>query len=196
MADIKSAYEIAMEKIEKLGEPTEAERLRWKHLPEGEKLAAKYLKEKDCNLLVELAKHPEEIKKHIADGAAGVLIGNIGLPRNDAIKKTNKKVMDGLKLLKNDKVGVENIYSRIRQMFNHYAEQGEQKKQQAYQSLRAQVEGQIRQTLQQQGTAITGRIDAEKHPQFQQEWRRMLAQLDSQYITLLNEYKQELQNIA
>ena len=196
MADIKSAYEIAMEKIEKLGVPTEAERLRWKHLPEGEKLAAQYLKEKDGNLLVELAKHPEEIKKYIADGAAGVLIGNIKLPRNDTIKKTNKKVMDGLKLLKSDKVGVENIYSRIRQLFSHYAEQGEQQKQQAYQSLRVQVEGQIRQALQQQGTAISGRIDAEKHPQFQQEWRRMLTQLDSQYITLLSEYKQELQNIA
>ena len=44
MGDIKSAREIAMEKIDKLGEPTEEERLEWKYLPEGEKLAARYLK--------------------------------------------------------------------------------------------------------------------------------------------------------
>jgi hypothetical protein len=36
MSDIKSAFEIAMEKINRLSEPTEEERLQWKYLPEGE----------------------------------------------------------------------------------------------------------------------------------------------------------------
>ena len=45
MTDIKSAHEIAMEKVAKLGEATEEERLRWKYVPEGEKLAASYLKQ-------------------------------------------------------------------------------------------------------------------------------------------------------
>ena len=44
MGEIKSALEIAMEKIEKLGEPTEEERLKWKYVPQGEELAARYLK--------------------------------------------------------------------------------------------------------------------------------------------------------
>ena len=38
MGDIKSAREIAMEKVEELGEPTDEERLRWKYTPEGEKI--------------------------------------------------------------------------------------------------------------------------------------------------------------
>ncbi len=33
--EIKSAREIAMEKVEKLGEVTEEERLKWKYVPEG-----------------------------------------------------------------------------------------------------------------------------------------------------------------
>jgi len=33
MSDIKSAREIAMEKVEELGEVTEEERLRWKYVP-------------------------------------------------------------------------------------------------------------------------------------------------------------------
>ena len=45
MDDIKSAREIALEKVEKLGEVTDEERLRWKYVPEGEKMAAKYLKQ-------------------------------------------------------------------------------------------------------------------------------------------------------
>ena len=41
MSDIKSAHEIAMEKVEKLGEVTDEERLKWKYVPEGEKLASR-----------------------------------------------------------------------------------------------------------------------------------------------------------
>ncbi|MFC1930749.1 hypothetical protein ACFLXJ_00875 [Chloroflexota bacterium] len=48
--EIKSALEIALEKIEELGELTEEERLQWKYVPEGEKLAARYLKQ-NLNLL-------------------------------------------------------------------------------------------------------------------------------------------------
>ncbi len=49
--DIKSALEIAMEKVEKLGEATVEERLKWKYLPQGKQLAAKYLKDKKIDLI-------------------------------------------------------------------------------------------------------------------------------------------------
>jgi len=39
------------------------------------------------------------------------------------------------------------------------------------------------------------KIDIEKQPQFQVEWSKMQSQLDSQYLKLLEEYKQELLNI-
>ena len=192
MGDIKSALEIAMEKVEKLGEATEEERLQWKYVPKGEELAAKYLK-KDCNLVAELSQYKENVRKYVVGGAAEVLIRNISLPKNDVVKKNNKRAMDGLKNLKSDKAGIENVYSRIRYLFNHYAEQGEQQRRQAYESLRAEFEAKIQQALQQQlGTLWQGEIDVEKQPQFQEEWHRVEAQLDSQYVTLLNEYKQEL----
>ena len=40
------------------------------------------------------------------------------------------------------------------------------------------------------------KIEVESQPQFQEEWRRLQAQLDSQYLKLLDEYKQELLSIA
>jgi len=194
--EIKSAHEIAMEKVEKLGEPTEEERLKWKHVPEGEQLAARYLK-KDCNLVSELSQYQENIRKYIVQGASEILARNIGLPVNDAAKKNNRKVMDGLKALKNDKVSVENVFSRIRNLFNHYAEQGEQQRTQAYQSLKTEFESKVQQALQQQlGTLMGAKIDVERQPQFQQEWRKVLTQLDSQYLNLLGEYKRELSNIT
>ena len=196
MGDIKSAREIAMEKLKDIGEATEEERLRWKHLPQGEELAVRYMKE-DCNLVAELSQYQEGVRKYIVEGAGEVLIRNINLPRNDFLKGNNKKAMDGLKVMKSDKASVENVYSKIRHLFNHYAEQGEQQRKQAYESLKADFTAKIQQALQQQlGSFATARIDVEKQPQFHQEWQKVLTQLDSQYIGMLNDYKRELSSIA
>jgi len=195
MGDIKSAFEIAMEKVSRMEEPTEEEKLQWKYVPEGEKLAGRYLKEK-VNLLAELKNYDEKVRKYIVSGASGILARNISLPINDYVKQTNKKAMDGLKIIKSDKVAVENLFSKIRYIFNHYEEQGEQQKKQAYESLKADLGAKIQQALQQQmGTMMGAKIDVEKQPQFQQEWRKLQQQIDGQYISHLNEYIRELIDI-
>lgn len=193
--EIKSALEIAREKIEKLGEVTEEERLKWKYAPEGEKLAAGYLKQ-DVNLIAELSRFEEKGKKYVIEAAGDILIRNINLPRTDLTKKTNRRAMDGLKTLKNDKVAVENVYSRIRRVFDHYIEQGEQQRKQAYQSLKTEFEARLQQAVKQQlGVAAGIKIDVESQLQFREEWRKLLTQLDLQYIKLLDEYKHELATI-
>jgi len=195
MGDIKSALEIAMEKVEKLEQATEEERLKWQYVPEGEKLAARYLRE-DCNLVIELGKYEEKVRRYIIEGAGDILIRNINLPKNDLAKRNNRQVMEGLKGLKSDKVAVENVYSKLRQIFNHYVEQGEQQRKQAYETLKTEFEAKVRQAMQQQlGLTAGVKIDVEKQPQFQEEWRQMQTQLDSQYYKLLDDYKQELSAI-
>ena len=196
MDDIKSAFEIAMEKVGKLGRATDEERLKWKHVPEGERLAARYL-EQDCNLVAEMSQYDEDERRYVIEGAIGILVRNINLPGSDMAKKNNKRAMDGLKNLKGDKASVENIYSGIRRVFNHYTEQGEQQRKQAYESLKAEFEARIRQAVQQQlGSLAPGiKIDVERQPQFQEEWKRLQTQLDSQYLKLLDEYKQALLSI-
>jgi len=194
MGGIKSAIEIAMEKVEKLDKATEEERLRWKYIPEGEKLAVKYLKQ-DCNLVVEMSRYEENIAKYVIEGASDILIRNISLPKNDLAKSNNRKAMDGLKNLKSDKVGVENVFSQIRRVFNHYVEQGEQQRRQAYESLKTECEAKIQQVIQQQTGSVGIKIDVERHPQFQEEWLKIQAQLDLQYLKHLDEYKQELLSI-
>jgi hypothetical protein len=196
MGDIRSAREIAMEKVEKLGEVTDEERLRWKYVPEGEKLAAKYLKQ-NLNLVAELGKYDEKVVSYTKEGASEILVRNINLPKNDLARKNNKRAMEGLKTIKKDKIGVENIFSKMRNIFNHYIEQGEQQRKQAYEQLKAEFAAKVQQAMQQQLGSVAGvKIDIERQPQFQEEWRKVLAQLDSQYLSLLNEYKQELAEIA
>jgi CRISPR/Cas system CMR subunit Cmr4 (Cas7 group RAMP superfamily) len=192
MGIIKSAAEIAKEKLEKIGEPTEQERLKWKYGPEGEKLAALYLKN-DVSLVNEIKKYDEKAKEVIAAGVNDILLRNINLPRNEAARRTNKKAMDGLKTLKNDKAAVENVYSRMRHVLDHYVQEGAKQKKEAYESLKAEFEEKIQQAIRQQtGVNARMKIDVEKQPQFQEEWQRMQAQMESQYMNLLDEYKKEL----
>ena len=194
--EIKSALEIAMEKVEKLGVVTEDERRKWKYVPEGEKLAVRYLKQ-ELNLVAELGKYEADAIRYVCEGAGDILTRNIGLPYNDLARKNNKRAMDGLKVLKSDKVSVENVFSRMRRIFDHYLEQGEQQRKQAYQSLKTEFEVKVQQAMQQQfGTFAGVKIDVESQPQFQEEWRQLQAQLESQYDKLLDEYKRELFAIA
>jgi formate dehydrogenase maturation protein FdhE len=195
MSEIKSAAEIAREKLEKIGEPTEQERLKWKYGPEGEKLAALYLK-KDTNLVNEMKKYDGEARKIMIASVNDILLRNISLPRNEAARRTNKKSMDGLKALKNDKVAVENVFSKMRHILDHYTQEGDKQKKQAYESLKAEFEEKVQEAIRQK-TGVNARvnIDVEKQPQFLEEWQRLQAQMEAQYLSLLDEYKQELANI-
>lgn len=190
--EIKSAREIALGKIQKLGDATEEERLRWKYIPEGEKLSVRYLNQ-DVNLAAELGRYEEKIKKCLVKGASEVLLRNINLPQTDADKKHNKRAMDGLKILKNNKVAVENVFSNIRRIFEHYQGQGDQQRNQAYESLKADFTANLQAALKQQlGSMPDVNMDIESQPQFQEEWRKVKEQMNSQYLKLLAEYKQAL----
>ena len=131
MSDIKSAREIAEEKLARIGKATEEERLRWKYVPEGERLGGKYIWE-DCNLAAELESYEVNVRKYVIEGAGNILLRDINLPKDDTARKNNRRAMDGLKALKNDKVGVENVYSKVRRIFNHYEKDGQQQRQKTY----------------------------------------------------------------
>jgi hypothetical protein len=196
MDEMKSAFERAMERAESLGKASEEDLRRWKYLPEGEKLAGKYLIN-ECDLVVEIGRYDDDARQFVSEGAQGILVKNIDLPRNELVKKTNKKAMEAIKELKRDTVSLENVYTKLRRIFNHYEQEGEQQRGQAYEAVKRDVEAKMRQALQQQlGASAPARIDVESQPQFQQELRRALAQLESQYLTLLGEYRQEILSIA
>lgn len=195
MDEMKSAFERAMERAESLGKASEEDLTKWKYLPEGAKLAAKYLRD-EFDLATEIGKYDEKVRQHVVQGAQEAFIRNIDLPRNDLAKKKNKKVMEAIKELKRDKVGIENVYTKLRRVFSHYEKEGEQQRRQTYEAVKRDFEAKLMQAAQQQpGAAPPPRVNVESHPQFQQEWRRVLAQLDSQYLKLLDEYKKEISTI-
>jgi hypothetical protein len=193
--DIKSARDIALEKIAGLGKVTEEERLRWKYTPEGERLASKCLNE-GIDLAVELGRYEKKARAYLAEGAESVLLASIGLPKNEAARGKNERAMDALKSFKSNKAAVAEVFDDIKRIFDHYTGQGEQKREQTYESLKAEFKARLQKVVEQQLGSVAGMdINVEKLPQFQEEWRRTQAQLDAQYIGLLEEYKQELKGI-
>ena len=195
MADIKSALDIAKEKLEKMEGATEEERLRWKSLPVGEALAAKYLKG-EANLLAELGKYSGRQREYIVEGISRVLANAISLPRNEEKRRANRQAMDGLKLISKDKAAVENIYSNMRRIFDHHVGQGAEQRQQAHEQLKAEFERRIKEAQQREIGAFKGmKIDVERQPQFQEEWRRAQLRLDGPYETYLREFRHELLTI-
>jgi hypothetical protein len=192
MSDIKSAREIALEKLAKMPQPTPEELLKWKYNPEGERLGSSYLF-KDSDLVAEIDRFEEKARKYVRDGASEVLARNLSLPRGEPEVKNNKKIMEGLKLLKNEKVTVEDVFRQLRNIFKHYNEQGEQARRTAYTQLKTEFEARLRQAMSQQMcTPRNTRIDAERQPQFQEEWRKLQIQLDAQYNRLLDEFRRDI----
>jgi hypothetical protein len=195
MGDIKSAREIAMEKIARIGEPTEEERLEWKYIPEGEKLAARYLKQ-NADLPAELNKFDKKSVMYVMRGVNNVLIKNLNLPRDDGSKRTNKLVLDAIRLVKSDKARTDAALNQIKHIFDHYSTQGDKQIKQAYATLKNEFQAKVEQALQQQGGNMSGmRIDIEKQPQFQEEWRKLKGQLEGQYIQVLDGLKAQLAEI-
>ena len=193
---MKSAYEIAMEKIDGFDEPTKDEKMRWQYIPLGEKMAGGYL-EKDINLSLELGKYKGKAKSYVLQGLEEVLIANVNTLKDDAARVRNKKAMEGLKEIKKDKVAVENIFSQMRQLLKHDLEQGEEQREQAFNGIKAQFEQQLKQAARQKYGQAADQIEikAEQHPQFREEVSRVMAQIDSGYLSYLDNYKKELRKI-
>jgi hypothetical protein len=195
MEELKSAFDIAMERAEKLGKASPEEIRKRDLVPQGEKLAARYLKGQ-CDLTVELSKYDDEARGYVAESVKKVLLRNLDVPKNEVVKRTTRRAMEGIKSLKDDKGGVENVYSKLRRLFKHYEDEGAQQRSQAYEELKQDFYRNLQQLAQQQGIPTGISIDVESHPQFQEQWRLTLTKLDAQYRTLMEEYKLEIERIT
>jgi hypothetical protein len=195
MSEMKTAWEKAMEKVEKLGKPSDEELKQLEHVPTGNKLAARYLGEDDYDLDAELTKYKGTgIRKHVVHGAEEIFLRNITLPHNEQTKQTIRRAMAGIKLLKENKNQLEAIFDRINNLLTYYEQARQQSFTQFKQSFEAKLQ-EASQALQQQlGTGAS--IQAELQQQFQEEWRRMSSQLDAQYEKALEEHRQEILKIA
>ncbi len=212
MGEIKTALELALEKVKNIS-VSEKEIEKDIAIEQGTKLAAEYLRNPKFNLSAKLADlSGQEIKDKLQitparresaggnyrfqiQGAEQVFLKNIILPENKERKKENLRAMEGLFILKKDKDGLRNFFSQIDQFIDDYINQ----RKQIYEHLRKKYESLIRQTgemknleVQLKNQGVKFKIAVEQNPQFQQEWRAILGQLDYDYYTQLQSVKEQL----
>ena len=191
MGKVKSAYEIALERFKQRGEAPQREIDRMENVPVGKALAAIFLKQKDYNILAEIDKHPENVREYLIEGARETFLNNISLPADSSTLETNKRAMEGLFQIKNDKRGVGEIFSQLEYLFHYY----EQSLTQAYSQFKESYAAKISAALEQRiGTRM--KVDPEKQPGFREEWMKYLSRLNSQYEGLLAEQKEKLRRIG
>jgi len=179
---IKTALEIALERAQKIRvSPEELEKINY--VSEGKKIAGKYLKEEDFDLRKIFKEYQEKIKEYVREGAQSLLQMKLTLPRNEKIKKENKKVLKGILILGKDKKKTEKICKRIETLFNTY----EKERGKEYEKTKAEVELHLREakeTLEELGF----NIEIENQPEFKKRWTEVSEILDSNYGKLLEEY--------
>jgi hypothetical protein len=192
VSEMKSAWEKAMEKADKLGKLSAEELQQLEYRPTGNKIAALYLQEEKYDLDAEITKlKGSGGRKYIINGIQEILIRNIALPHNEQSLKTLNRALEGMRLIKENKKQFQEIYDRINNLVNYY----QQARQQAFTQFKSTFESRIQEmsmALQQQAGMNQQNLEAELQRQFQAEWHRASSQLDSQYEKTLEEQKQLL----
>lgn len=191
MAEIKSTMEKVLERAAKMAasagdqEPTEdLDKL-------GMRMAAEFLNGKDKNLVEELLKQPADTQMAVRSGMAKTLLRNIVLPRDKELVESGAKSLQGLLDLGQSTGELSTICAEIQQLLGHYSQHKEQLKQQLEDAIRTQLE----QKMAHQKGKVSGQVtmNPAMHPQYQEEWSRMLTDLNSQYNLALDQRKKMIQ---
>ncbi|MBI4286895.1 MAG: hypothetical protein HY671_00525, partial [Chloroflexi bacterium] len=165
------------------------------YLPEGAKLAATFLKEDRFDLAKAIAGFDEDARKYVYRGAQEALLNNIVLPRTPRNKTDAKRAMDGLVSLKKDKSKLTQVMGKIDSLIAYY----ERTRQQAYETMKKEFEGALRQAMQQQQLGMrqqNGRVDAEMQAEFQMRWREASARMDMEFEVNLSGLKKDIERIS
>lgn len=190
---IKSAFERAWEKAERIAANADDGKVKeLQYGPDGARLAARFLKEEKFDLNQELSQFPAEIRKYVTAGAVQTLESNIGLPRNERLRRDAGRALEGLLALKRDKSRVSVVKDKLQGMFAQY----EQLRQNGYNSLRQEYDAMLRQAMQQQmGISTQMKIDVENHPEFRQRLQEFTVRLEQEFERRLQPLKEEIRKI-
>jgi Family of unknown function (DUF6657) len=191
MAEIKSTMEKVLERAARMaadaGDQANTEDLDRL----GMRMAAEFLSGTEKNLSKSLLKQPAEKQMSIRAGMARTLLRNIVLPRDKELIETGNQALQGLMDLGQSSKELSTICSEIKQLLGQYNQHKEQLKQQLEQAVRAQLE----QKMGNQRGKHSGQVamNPAMHPQYQEEWARMLSDLNNQYNQALDQRKNMIQ---
>ncbi len=192
MGEIKSAVELALEKTEGVrGDRRSLEMHEHKQL--GKRLVSKVIDGEEVNLNEELSRYDDERLDWVRDGFFEVLLMNIKLPNDDIEMQRIRRLENGFQVVIRDTAQLRELFKQLDNLLSQYLDN----RRQMIEAVRQQFEGRIRQKEQelQRQTGTQVRLDPANDPEFAQYLRENMNRLQEQYSGVLDQVKQQLQQL-
>ena len=189
MAEIKSTLEKVLERAARMeadgdsGELVAEEKVR-----EGMRVGAAYMRGEPVDLVQTLNDRPAGERGFFVKGVAGALLRNIMLPHGDEQQEPSGLAMKGLVQIGQGHSDLLTLFADLTKILDQYLQHRLQ--------LKEQIEANFAQMMPQLEAAMaqkTGRamkLEPSQHPKFQEEWQKVLDDLNSQYGQAVEQHKQ------
>jgi hypothetical protein len=178
-----------MEKAEQYGRASAEEMAAAQYQEQGRQLAVQYLRG-EGDLAKDLKNIPGEAQAAARLAIKEVFLRNIGLPRENSVDPRQDRALEGLVLVADNPKNMAHLQTELEQLMQQFL----QVRSNALQQLKGRFAagaGQMQRTMEAQyGQKV--RVEAENLPQFQEEWRRFLGQLQDQIEPMLEGLKEKM----
>ena len=189
MAEIKSALELALERAERYGKASKEEMAAAKYQEQGRQLAVKFLKG-EGDLPADLKSLAPEAREAARTAVKEVFLRNVGVPRNDEVDERLELALEGLMQVAVNPKEMARFKADLQQLLVQFL----QYRNNALQQLKARFSagvGQMQRAMEAQYRQKV-KVEVEQLPQFQEEWRRFLGQLQDQFDPMLENLKERM----
>lgn len=189
MAEIKSTMDMVMERAARMAAaegPVGTDDLE----KEGMRAAALYMRGEAVDLAAQVGSRPAAEQAIFRRGVVQALLRSIFLPREVEQQKGAEQAMNGLVMVGGSGELLA-VFGEMKKLLDQYLQHRQQ--------YREQLEGHFAQQMGQleaamaQKTGMAMKLKPSQHPKFQEEWQRILTQLNDQYGNALNQYKQQIE---
>jgi len=194
MGEIKSAWEIAQEKIKNIT-VDKAALEEQENVTDGKKLASRYLEDPERTSLPDELKGLSGAKKtQTMRGALETLLGNLVLPMTDSARERNGRVRQALLVLAPGSKELAHILGQVDQFFVQYAEERDRLEE----TLEAQYAPRLKQKADALAKQMGGRVDLKpmQDPEFVALLKKNLALFDERYGDAVREVKKEIERLV
>jgi len=191
MAEIKSTMDMVMERAARMAAEAEAAGGE-DQLQEGMRAAASFMRGDKIDLAAAVAARPVAEQAVFRKGAVQALLRNIFLPREAEQQKGAEQAMNGLVMVGRGSGELLAAFGEMKKLLDQYLQHREQYREQLEGHF-AQQMAQLEATMAKQ-TGMSMKLKPSQHPKFQEEWQRVLTQLNDQYGNALNQYKAQVEH--
>ncbi len=197
MAEIKSTMEMVMARAARMCEEAAEGDNNEDARRAGMRAGAEFVAGKAVDLTALMGRYQAPAGEAFRQGLTSSFMRNINLPRHEEEDGTPawEGALSGIMALSGQETKAElgGITGEIRNILARYLDHKKQLRQQLEENFAMQT-AQLQQNLAQQ-TGMQMNITPAQHPEFQKEWQKVMEQMNDQYLSALEQYKDAIYKI-